>query len=459
MTEQIISSQLDYASKTFNHPSPLYVKITPIGGTTSPTLSLTSVGTLSEFQVPAKVVNLAQSYLSFDLSFAAGGATLISCLQGNLATTINRIVVSTIGSNVVLADISNAGNYVEAVSAHSTKMQDLLDKSNGSNVLNETSLANAQLTPVEDIARVNDANNYTGQLYTGTGGGDDVGAIYTGIKQLYFQASQNAASFISVRIPLSAFKHSIMAIDKNMYFAGEMLNVAIYWEACNKWVFVATAKTNPTTNAANAPSAPTMSNLALYTQCEQNISITSAIIEKVNTSGVSIPIPLVWSSKQNIASSTAHSVTLNITRSHGNKLLFVAWSPFNNVESLSSQKAHTTYLHLQYSTYLNQIPIISNAGIDVSKAEHWYYNKANLDKSGIQSLVSYNNKFTHFDNFTGMSLPELGDNLTVSNGLDLTQEQQQWQLNATTTSVSLNHYIFWVCQKQLTIAPNNIMLA
>ena len=133
--QSIVSSQLDYSQKVYNHPSPLYVKITPQGGTQNPTLSLTAAGTLSEFQIPSKVVNLARSYISFDLLFPAGGANNYTMLQGNLGTIINRIVVSTIGSNTILADISNVGNYLEAVSGHSYALSDALDYSCGANIL------------------------------------------------------------------------------------------------------------------------------------------------------------------------------------------------------------------------------------------------------------------------------------------------------------------------------------
>jgi hypothetical protein len=461
--DQIVSPQLDYASKVFNHPSPLYVKITPQSGTTSPVLSLNSVGSLSEFQIPAKCINLSNSYLSFNLNFPTGGTSNFTFLQANLGATINRIVLSTVGSNVVLADISNVGNYLEAVSSHSTKLSDILAKSSGAGLVFDTdattSLTTCQRTPVEDIVRSNTANNYIGQIYTGTGGGDDTGVAYTSVKHLYTSASANTVTAISVRLPLSAFRNSIMAIDKDLYFAGETLNLAIYWEAVQKYAFIGTSASNPSTGQAVFPTVATMDSLALYVSCEQNIAITSGIVERVMKQGLTMPIPLVWSSKQAIATSTAHSITLNITRSHGNKLLFVAWAPYHTTETSNTCKAHTTYLHSTYQTLLNQVPILNNAGHDVTKGEHYYANKENLADSGIQNLISYNNNFTHFDNFTGMSLPSLGDNLTTYNGIDLTQETQQWQLNATTSSVSLNHYIFWICQKQLTIAPNAITLA
>lgn len=460
MTEvtSIVAPELDYSNKVYNHPSPLYVKITPQGGTQNPTLSLTAAGTLSEFQIPAKVVNLARSYLSFDLSFSAE-AGLFTMLQGNLATTINRIVVSTIGSNTILADISNVGNYVEAVAGHSYNFTDVLDNSQGSGFLNETSLVSAQLTPVDDVSKQNAATNPMGQIYTATTGGDDSSAVYTGLKHLYQNSTVNTACYLSVRLPLKAFRFSALAIDKDMYFAGETLNIAIYWEAAQRYAFLGSTLATPSTAAAVLATVPTMSNLALYAYCEQNISITSSIIERVNKEGLTMPIPVVWSSKQNIAASTQHSITLNITKSHGNKLLFVAWAPYNNTETSCTCKAHTTFRHSIYNSYLNQVPIIANGGLNVAIAEHYTYNKDSLAGSMIQGIVSYNNNFTHFDNFTGMSLPKLSDNLTVYNGIDLSKEQQQWSLQSTlSTATALNHYIFWICQKQLVITSNSVML-
>ena len=172
-----------------------------------------------------------------------------------------------------------------------------------------------------------------------------------------------------------------------------------------------------------------------------------------------MPIPVVWSSKQNIAAG-AQSVTLNITRAYGNKLLCMLWSPYNNTESAATAKDHTIFpLSLtSYQTLLNQTPIITNNLIDCTKGEWYLYNKANIDDSALTNAPAYAQQFVHIDNFTGMCMADLSDNTTVYNGIDLTEETQQYQLNVTNAATQLNYYLFWVCQKQLTIAPNNITL-
>lgn len=456
---QEYSSQIDYEEKVYNHPSPLMVKITPVGGGTSPNLSLTAAGTLSEFQIPSKVVNLSRSYISADLAFpASGDADTFVNLSGNLGDIIDRIVVSTIGSNTILADISNVGNFLEAVDAPSTKLVDFLDKAGGFSTTLPTTADDAKSCPVSDITRVNAATNPAGAVFTSGAVGDDNGAIYTGVKSVYSTAVANGASYLSVKLPLSMFKSTILAVDKEFYFSGEALNIAIYWSAVNTYAWGAKNGTSIAATPISLPSAPTMSGLALYASVEQNTILTSRLVNKVNTEGLTLPIPVVWSSKQAITSANP-SINLNITRSHGNSLLWVAWAPFNGTESGSTCKSHTTYPVSQYNTYLNSIPVLTNSGISVEAGEQYLYNKENIVESAIQSQVAYNNRFTHFDNFSGFSLPDLQDNLTLTNGIDLTREAQQWQLQATLgTSTALNHYIFWATQKQLLLTRSGVVL-
>ena len=460
-TEQIVSPQLDYSQKVFNHPSPLFVKISP-QGTNTIAGSVSSVSGPTTLQIPSKVVNLARSYLTFDVEIGAPGAGHKALLSGNLTNFINRITISTVGSNIILADISQIPNYLEAVGAPSTKFLDLMDKASSTTLL-KTSAVLAQASPCEDLAKVNASTNPTGILSGSlTVGGDDAGAIYTSVKKLY-TGTGNVANFISVRLPLNAFKHSIFSIDKDMYFAGEPLSIDVYWEAGSKFIFGASDATIAAPDTATPtlpPTAHTITNIALNACCEQNIAITSGIVDRVMKQGLTLPIPVVWSSKQAVTTSTAHNIVLNISRAMGNKLLFIAWSPYHSAESLNSCKSHTVTQLTTYNTLLNQVPILTNNLINTALGEHYFYNKDSLDKSAIQSIISFNNSFTHFDNFAGMSLPDLIENETVYNGIDLTQETQQWQLNATySVATSINHYVFVVCQKQLTIAPNSIMLS
>lgn len=490
IVEQKFAPEITYTEAVYNHPSPLMVKITPVGGTSNPQLSVSSVGTLSEFQIPSKIVNLSKSYLSLDLLFPATAAGISTIISGNLGAIIDRITVSSIGSNTILCDISNVGAYLEATDAHQTHFTEFIKNTTqptpsfvvaavaGADVpatvaninaavngqYNEspflaTTLAVAQRSPYMDIGKANNITNPIGSAWTGAGTADDNGSITTGPRNVYIGAVASATA-ISVKLPMSMFHSTILGVNKNLYFSGETLNIAIYWSAVQSYAWSATIGTNfPDLSTTTAvPSLPSVSNLAFYACVEQNAFLTSKLVNQVNTEGLTMPIPLVWSSKQNL-SATNQSITLNITKSHGNSLCWVAWAPFKNPETLNTCKAHTTFNLEQYQTLLNQIPILTNTPINVLTGEHYMYNRANLDESCIQSLISYNNHFTHFDNFVGFSLPKFNDNLTLANGIDLTKETQQYQLNSQFANGDpINNYIFWCAQKQLVLTRNGVML-
>jgi len=465
MLEQEYSEQITYTPTVFNHPSPLFVKVSPVGGTTSPTLGISSVSTLSEFQIPSKIVNLSQSYISCNLQIPAG--TAFMNLNGNLGCIIDRIVLSTIGSNTILADISNVGAYLEACDAPQTEFVDFKNKTSLTQSVTDliTGTANflptsqplANVLPLNDIGRSNALLNPIGQVSVSGTAGDDISVVMDNVKHI-LQTGSAVDGFINVKLPLSMFKSTIMAVNKNLYFSGETLNFSIYWAPINSYAWQSTLSNPATLTALSSPTQIVMTNLSMYIQVEQNAYLTQKLISKVNEEGMTLPIPVIWSSKQNITNSTQHSITLNITKSHGNSLMWVAWSPFSQTETNSNLcKSHTTFELSQYQTLLNQIPILTNSPISTS--DLYLYNSYNLENSVIQSASAYNNIFTHFDNFSGMPLCHLQDNLTKQNGIDLTRETQQYQLNAIyTPSATRNHYIFFCCQKQLVMTRNGVML-
>jgi hypothetical protein len=488
IVEQKFAPEITYTEAVYNHPSPLMVKITPVGGTSNPQLSVSSVGTLSEFQIPSKIINLSKSYLSLDLLFPAAAAGLSTIISGNLGAIIDRITVSSIGSNTILCDISNVGAYLEATDAHQTNFTEFIKNTTqptppffvvipaspgdtpaavvasvntqyNQSPLLPTTLGVAQRSPYMDIGKANTITNPIGSSWTGIGSENDNGAITTGPRNTYIGTAASPTA-ISVKLPMSMFHSTILGVNKNLYFSGETLNIAIYWSAVQSYAWSATIGTVfPAISTGTAvPTLPLVSNLAFYACVEQNAFLTSKLVNQVNTEGLTMPIPLVWSSKQNLSASN-QSITLNITKSHGNSLCWVAWAPFKNPETLNTCKAHTTFNLEQYQTLLNQIPILTNTPINVVTGEHYMYNRANLDESCIQSLISYNNHFTHFDNFVGFSLPKFNDNLTLANGIDLTKETQQYQLNSQfSTADPINNYIFWCAQKQLVLTRNGVML-
>jgi hypothetical protein len=282
--DQIISPQLDYSSKVYNHPSPLYVKITPLSGGTTITPQVSSVLGPVSFQIPSKVVNLARSYISFNLLLTAEALKFFN-VHGNLASVFNRVTLSTVGSNVILADINNVSNYVDMVAPVATRYKDFVDKPSPFKFLPDATLSTlvkSKLTTVEDISCAYSAVNptpinwTTGAAVASTSPSPSPYSESTLLpRYVYSSGTVSVDNYLSVRIPLSAFKFTALAIDRDLYFAGETLNLDLYFEAATKWVFtnITTAARPDTTPAAitAASLANGITDLTLNVCCEQNI--------------------------------------------------------------------------------------------------------------------------------------------------------------------------------------------
>ena len=314
--ENISSSEIDYSMKTYSHSSPLEIKISPITST-APTLDISAPVGPTTIQIPSKVVSLGNSHLAFDLEFASGG-TFCHWIQANTATTIDRITLSTVGSNIILADISNVGNYCEAVCAQSTSLSDFLSKPSFAigtlpkepdtvlGLAGSSSLG-ARSCPLEEIQRTNVVGtaNYLASNFTSSDGSFDNAVAYNGVRHLF--SSEEVGTLggsgemaISIKIPFSAFKFTALAIKKLLYFNGESLNLDVYWAPVNRYSYKGTSLTNPITGGATQSIVPTISNIFLYASVEQNVELNKSIVNEVRTKGLRMPIPVVWSSKNNL---------------------------------------------------------------------------------------------------------------------------------------------------------------
>jgi hypothetical protein len=268
-----------------------------------------------------------------------------------------------------------------------------------------------------------------------------------------------------VRLPLSVFKFTAAAVDKILYFGGQQLQLDIYFEAGTKWAFTNTTTTNrpdltPAAITTAALGTSAISNIALYVYLEQNPDICSSLIDQVRREGMKLTIPYVFTYKTNLASG-AQTITQNITKAQGERVLFVAWAGYNNAESSSTAKDHNVYplLSTSYQTTLNSVPIVTNSLINVGNGDAWLYNRDSISGSAVSNMFSYYQQFVHFDNFAGMSISDLHKNLTTKGGIPCTSQTQQYGLSVTNAGSQLNYYVFFVTQKTLTIRDNEVLVS
>jgi len=501
-TVEKVSPEIDYTHKVGNHSSPLYLKLNPINNVQSFTSSLTSVYGPIEILVPAKVLSLKKSKLSWDVQIPAQTTANSTYVfgQANALCQIDRIVITSQNTNNILLDLPNLNRYASMLSPAATTFTELQNKASpgyGTTIAGtvgaapanyaaslippqfSTTAAIGQQIPLEDVSRNFGIANVDGW-------NNDTNTPFNGIRKLYSGSCNGAANYWSFEFDLGSLQATICDLDQLLYFSGEQLLISIYFAAANRWCFVSNSQSNPAglaTNAANnalgaANAAPIYNNINMYLYTEQNLSVSTGIVEKVmRGGGLSIPFPYPFIQRQAV-SSGAFSITQQLTRGFGSKLLCALTSIFNSNEVNNCAQDHSLYslittnlgggqyTLLTYNTLLDNIPILTNNNIQAfnsaagqQSAEHWTYNKSHLKESAIVSLPQYNVEFVHIDNFCTDPLSSI--DWSCTDGLDLDAMHQFSFVAYATASqtVSNNVYIAFICQKTLNLLPTGVQVS
>lgn len=452
-----ISSELDYSPVVSNHSTTVYRSVAP-QGSNSVTTSITSTVGPTEFIIPPSVMNLSKSRLNFSISVPAQAAGNIAHINANLLTAISRITLYDSATNALWCDISNVNNYASLVVPACTDFKHYATKSFWTVNPSEASLATAQTKTVEDISKSN--------LTVGNFGGDGVAAsdlalqnFYFSRRQFYNQATAATACYLDVSIPFSAFKLSVLSSNKQLYNPANMV-LQIYWNALNNYASVGTAVTNPLNGAASVDNAFTLSNISLTLANEGNLAIVSQVINKVMTSGISLPIAYPTVTRQAIAAASAHSYQLSLTKGYGQRILAIISAPFSAQAGANYANVHIRGTLTTYNTFLNNVPILTPAGFDATKNQDFTIaNREYLEDSVIQTNAEYAlGEWLHCDGFFGPKSLKDVDQHEVD-GLDVGTQSSTWQVQANlSAATAYNWTSIIIGQKVLTVSNMGSMV-
>jgi len=462
MSEKI-SEELVYTPTVNNHSTIIYRNIAPQGQS-----SLTLGSALSgpvEFIVNPSCWNPSKSKLNFQINLDASGTTYVNnWINGNTACAIGRIVVYDTATNNLLMDCSNFEKYAQLVIPSATHVDDFLTKAKYSNGGFTTS-AGSTPYPVEDLTRASqtatDPNNNSAGVNMSTYN------RFTGKQEYYSTVSTANPTFLDVSLPFSALKFSFLSVDRVLYAPSNLL-IQVYFNSLDQFCFRSAEATDPNNSAPVSVAGGTMRNISLSLANESNLQIISQIIQKTMSEGVSLPLPYPTCIRQSISNSASHSYQIQLTKAYGNRILFIASSPFTPNQGgttvasayISRNNYHPRGDLTLYNTFLNGIAIFYPQGFDCSKGEDYRIaNKEYLKNSVIQTSGEYiAGNWVHFDNWTGTkSLTEL-DPLLVD-GLDVGAQNSVFQVQATLSASSSASWInVIVGQKQMTLSANGIMV-
>ena len=448
------AEELVYSKSISAHGNYKYLRIVPLGsGGQNPVLSLTSTYQ-TQFELPNNVINLSKSKLCFDVNIGTSGAGNCNNIHGNALSLIDRITLTS-RSGTILVDIPNCHIFGNMVSAVNTKLSDLVSRTPintasmtmGGSLVVATALGLSQLTPVSDIVRCNGTANYQ---VTATGG---VLAFTPNTEPVvFYTGAANVSNSLTYQIELSAFKDTLMELNKNIYFDNNLL-LTINWNSGNKFSFYTTT-TATITGAAAATVVPSLSNLYLYTACETDPTVISQLVSTVTNGEFSMIIPFVYSQKYAASQSAGASMQQRINSTNGVNLLRTYFSIFVNGETDLGAYTHTDANIISYNTMMDGLRL-QDYTLAVADGTAWLTNERNFKNSCMQSLQQYKQNFIHIDNWCGASPCNNDD--TVLNGLSLDSDRT-WSVNTTTPNAAYKYYLFYTTQKKLVISKGTLAL-
>lgn len=471
-----VSSINDLSKKVFSGCSYRTNKLVPLSGSQTQTLSNT--GTVNvQFEIPTQVVNLSKSRIAFDMLIPAQGASNSAWVHADPLSLFSRIQLLTRGG-VSIMDITDCNKYGAIVQPITTPMTELIQRSCGgtsarSVVGTDNTTGLSVYNPIQGIqcSGLNAAANTTTSYRPSGPAGAVVASSQLPIlemRYLFNSTALNSAVSLSYQIALENLEHTILSINKNLYF-GENLILSITFNPLNSFAWYSTSVTDPNSAGATAlTGTTTVSNLSLYLKVEQNPAIIRGFQEKLmSPEGLTVICPYVYTSKVNTGpSSTTCALNFRLNRGYGQRLLRVYTTLFNNSETFALALDRCNEYNSgvtgpaklnNYRTLLNSVQL-QDYQIDCTRGEDWLVNSDIIEGSAVSSVDQYKYQFVHIDDFSGkQSILEEGNLVNDSDicGRDLSEEQL-YTFVGNTVSAQYNLFAVVVVQRELVIRQGMI---
>jgi len=493
---EIVSSQLDYSKVLSSHPVYSYNRILPLSGSQSTTLTA-SGGNETVFELPTKVYNFARSRLEFTLAIpkvdiAVPAANTYTWVFKDAVSPIRQMQLYT-RAGLYLCDIPYFNNYTKLVRKPFTPLKDFLEFDIMHNSANGVATPigrnsstgsflqrNNDLRTAANAAALTGANDVAPSSISKRYDNSNASLSYTEAQYLDASTDNNAgntpnpAMFYRVSIPFKEIKNCIFALDKDLYFGGEILILRIVWDTLNKVCYQVTnagGNVNPVAAAGTLLVPGTAINIdamTFYLAIEKDPAIVTDIINAAATDqGLSVLCDYIFPYKFNVGPSTNPSVTLRFNRGHGRKLKFIIAGVFNNVEQVSTAydcsnvgiSAAGDFYAIgtkitQFYTLLNNNRL-QEYDLIAANGDDYKYIRDYIKESVLQNQNIYAYNWCFIENFCGEKTTEVHPNLDCGIPLDI---EQKWDIYYTTPNLTLNHYLFGVVQRLLRINKDGITM-
>lgn len=482
---------------------------------TEPVIALNGT-CLSEFEItPGQIFNLSKSFLEADLTFPASGAGTRTVVHTGFCAMIDQIeFLDAAGKQLVW--LQNPQYYTKVVWPACTPMDDFLDNpvppdgtpvvvttgplaligGGGLNGGSTQSIASSQVsTGAVGVNAVNGskttlfnrsnatipptliaANTYNG-AYIATGASAANADLscnatscesFTGV-QHGIQSAVNLPLVVKLQMPLSQLYGTLFSCNKDLYF-GQTTTIRITWNQGSKFGFVLTEA-----GGAQVPLAvvPTMLNDRIRLALQSNPIAAESIRQKVNTVGINLIVPFVWTFKYTLSGAGAFNAAYNVqsflrklNKNHGQRLLRVWTAQFNATadaggayycqnQNFTDACFEQVYSQLDGNN-LQEAPLVNNNG------EVYEFVKQKIEGSAGGSIGQYLSSAYLLNDFTPWKSVDFAKGDTQVAGLSLAEERE-YSINFNSHGIgnvaagSNLYYMFVVCQRVLAIGKMGVM--
>ena len=277
----------------------------------------TTNSTLLEWKLPASTVcNLNRSFISEQWTLPAGGA-------GNYGVVYEdgvsyRWCYFGNGSGLGICDLQNVDCWVNTSRPLRTKLQDYL----GADQL-------SQFYPCNQLATSNIFPFSRDGLTAGTANASTFN--WTEPQHLSFSTAANTALNIYRYFPLSSFKDTILAMDKDLVF-GQDMYLRLNSNYLTRMAFYTNTPANPNANLTAIAAGINVSQLYFYLAIEEELDIRASLLAALSAGSISLSIPYTFAYRFSSGASSTANLTLTLTKSYGRGLKRVMYVPYNAQE-------------------------------------------------------------------------------------------------------------------------------
>jgi len=458
----VTSSELNYASPISQHSKIRMSRVLPQGADNL-TLSTGSTSQMT-FELPNKVYNLSRSTLDWQMSVMDPPASDFNALFTN-AYPIDRIELFT-RSGRHLCDINNYAQYSRSVTPVVTKMSEFLaqDKNlGGSHASSAASAITAAATAQkggkifrsDQVAGTDGVSNAGNGVRVAAGGAtaDEANSLsYTDINN-FTQSPVDAVTGMNYSIPLSEIHHSLMSVDKTLYF-GQSLMLRVHFVGSDRLGFIL-EETAGTTQPIVLAAACAISRARVYLAVETNPLVVQGLVNRVQSQGLQMVIPYVHHNLFSSSSGTASNLQRKLNAADGQRLLNVYHSVYHttntashtyDVSNVGEDKITSIETRLDNNNLQEFVPLSA-------QNEIYQLQKPLLEDSVIATAQQFKYNQIWIDSFRNGKACDWKDMDTIIDGIPLDSERI-WQIDLATAAAAYRQYTWFVVQRTLSISPS-----